>query len=563
MGYISLSLKMSIYCSNCRETLPINKAAERILCNNCGEETFTPLIMWKRLVTPQLTDAMDMKPETDSWANGILGGLGSYSMEFGKMLPRCEDGCGEIWKLNQVIEIAESGSVNFSCNRCGKLHTVRKIPEFFKSVIPFAKYLVAEESPEAEGKFTGSKEGIGIWCYYCGARLTLDGSSRKVHCGYCDNDLLIPDDIWQRLNPVKTAHFWYIILDIGNHVGILPVNIDSFLDLEAMPNGDTILLWREDSTGHIGRCDRTNGFVWRTKDFFVNDYTRLLYDRGRNILWTLHSMEHMVYCFDADNGKLINRFENSVESDSIISVKGHTGIAICSDGTFLVNQAWGYDRWLQIYIRDKEPERPPGYVQHHSSLHRFDSDGKRISLWEGFSEKDVELFDNIAFKDLADRPLQIPERSLLMGGPDNTIYVLDRRKGNAAVFDRSGKLVKTIKPELEGVAYIQDAGVACDGSIYVLFDHKKKIRRENYSHVGKISLEGEFKILAGPNCEKNNITLGTGLERMAVGENGEMHLADSKMHIFRILASDGSPIWKSLSTYSEDEDMRGHIARKE
>ncbi|HON80160.1 MAG TPA: hypothetical protein PK544_16845 [Spirochaetota bacterium] len=564
MGFTSLSLKWSVECSNCRESLPVNKAAERILCHHCGEETDTPLPLWQRLVTPQLTEAIDMEDETDSWANGMMAGLGSYSMEFGKMLPRCEDGCGAVWPLREVVKIAERGAEHFTCRKCGKIFTVRKIPEFFSDVIPFARYIVGEESPEAEGRFSGSDEGIGMRCYHCGASLKLDGSSRKVHCTYCNNDLLVPDDIWQRLNPVITAHFWYILLDTGDHVGLLPVEIDDFLDLEVMPNGDTILLWEQDSTGHIGRSDRTNGLVWHTSEFEVNDYTRLLYDRGRNILWALHSWEHMVYCFDAATGRMIKSFvqDEDKEKKGIITAKDHEGLAICTDGTIVINRIWGASAVTMI-VKNGQLFYPPGYVPHYTTMRRFNTKGREIPLWENQDNSVKDDRDEILFEKLVDRPSRIPEGAWLMGGPDNTMYVLDRTDGRTAVFDREGKLLHTIRPELDGVSRIQDAGVAADGSVYVLFDHRKKIRHENYSHAGRITRDGKFTLLAGPLCKKNKFPLGTELELMAVGERGEMHMCDYRMGIFRILNPDGSPAWKSLGTFSEDEEMEDHIAGRD
>lgn len=567
MGFISLSLKWSIECGNCRESLPVNKAAERIVCDRCGEETHTPLPLWQRLVTPQLTDAIDMKAETNSWANGMMAGLGSYSMEFGKMVPRCEDGCGAVWPLDEVVRIAERGAEHFTCKKCGKIFTVRKIPEFFRNVIPFARYIAGEESPEAEGKITGSKEGIGMCCYHCGSPLKLDRSDRKVHCTYCNNDLLVPDDIWQRLNPVITAHFWYVLLDIGSHVGLLPVEIDDFLDLEAMPGGDTILLWEQDSTGHIGRSDRTNGLVWHTSEFEVNDYTRLLYDRERDILWALHTWEHMVYCFDAATGRMIKSFiqDEDREKDGIITAKDHEGVAICTDGTIVINRIWGEkaNAGVTMIVRDGQLFYPPGYVPHHTTMRRFNSNGKEIPLWDARDSSGNDDRDEILFENLADTPARIPEGAWLMGGPDNTMYLLDRTDGRTAIFDRAGKLIHTIRPELEGVSRIQDAGVAADGSVYVLFDHRKKIRHENYSHVGRITHKGVFTLLAGPLCKNNKFPLGTDITLMAVGENGEMHVGDYRLGIFRILGPDGSPVWKSLGTFSEDEEMEDHIAGRD
>ena len=171
MGYISLCLKWSLNCNNCGALLPVNKAAESIMCASCGFENLTSSDLWEMIVAPQLNEAIGMEPETNTYANGMVGGLGTYSMEFGQMVPRCENGCGAVWPMESVLEIAQKGSTHFGCIRCGKIHSVREVPEFLKKIVPFAQYVVGEESPRAEGTFTGSNEGISIFCYSCGGEL--------------------------------------------------------------------------------------------------------------------------------------------------------------------------------------------------------------------------------------------------------------------------------------------------------------------------------------------------------------------------------------------------------
>ena len=567
MSIISLSLKFSIDCAHCGKTLPINKAAERILCNKCGEETSTPLPLWQRLVTKHLIDASILKPGTDSWANGMLAGVGSYSMVFGKMLPRCTEGCGAVWPLDSLLEIPKKGDTEFRCTRCGKIWSVRKPPEWFNKVIPYVKFLVGEESPRDTGdKIEGGKEGISISCPHCGARLSLDGSNRQVTCQYCGHDLLIPDDIWSRLHPVTVARPWFILLDMGKDVDLLPYDIDDFIDLEAMPNGDTVLLWQQDSIGHIGLADRTGGLRWHTGKFVLSDYGRLLYDKQNQIIWMLDHDEHLVYAFEAETGRKIVKIENKKENSKQITACNHEGIAISTDGSIIVNRRWGEEaNKPKRLIPNKKGQLvyAKEYVFYPNMLRRFDTRGNRIPLWKGFNDEELTYKNQVSFEELTDRPIVVPEEAWLMGGPDNVFYVLDRNNGRIARFDRQGVLLEVIEPKLEAVARIQDCGVAGDGTIYILFDHEKDIGELNFSHISRISTDGSFKILAGPLNDVNNFPLGTDMERMAVAENGELHLCDYNFNNFRILAPDGSLLWRSPGTVTEDESLAEELAEEQ
>jgi hypothetical protein len=559
MSVISLSLKFSIDCANCGETLPVNKASKRILCDRCNEETFIPLVLWQKLVTENLVEATTLKPETSSWANGVLAGVGSYSIVYGNMLPRCSDGCGGLWSLDNVLRIAEKGETKFRCTSCGKIWSIRESPEWFKKVIPHVTYLVAEETPEDKGgKFAGSKEGISMCCYNCGARLQLDGCRRVEKCKYCGQDLMIPDDIWSRLHPVTVSRPWYILVDMGENVSLLPYDIDDFLDLEALPDGDTILLWKQDGTGHIGRADRTGCLRWHRGEFPLLDYARILFDRKNHKIWVLDQDQHIVYAFSDKTGKELLKIISKEENSEKITAVDFEGFAICSDGSIVIYRKWGKEanepkvlipNGKGKLVYDKE------YVFYPNMLRRFDSQGNRIPLWEGFSDENLIKQDEIKFIELIDRPAILPEEIMISGGPNNILYVLDRNTGKIARYDRWGNLLEIIEPKLEGVAKVQDCGIDERGNVYILFDHEKDIGEMNFSHVGKISSKGEFKILAGPLNDINNFPLGTDMERIAVADNGELHLCDYNFNNFRILSPDGYQLWRSPGTVIEDESL--------
>lgn len=280
MPYVSVSVKWMLECRSCGAGLPVNRVSEEFLCTECGQINPIPRVIWQKLIVPEVIEAIAMDEESDRSSDGMWAGLGNYSVEYGRMTPRCENGCGVIWNLDELIELAEKNTPNITCKNSGKIHSLRTAPSFLKELIPFVKYVIGEESPEADGVYVGGEEGISIYCYHCGGQLPLDGSSRKVKCRYCGQDLLIPDDIWQRLNPVISAHYWYLLLDTGEHVDLLPDDIDDFLDQE----------------------------------------------------------EHSVLCFQTDTGKLVYNINN--ENGTGITAQDHDGIAIQTDGTIVINRRW-------------------------------------------------------------------------------------------------------------------------------------------------------------------------------------------------------------------------------
>lgn len=39
----------------------------------------------------------------------------------------------------------------------------------------------------------------------------LDGAKRIVHCGFCDSDIYLPDDLWLHFNPaIRRARWWML-----------------------------------------------------------------------------------------------------------------------------------------------------------------------------------------------------------------------------------------------------------------------------------------------------------------------------------------------------------------
>ncbi len=536
MAVKSIGITFTSECSYCRNPLPVNQASEVTLCPKCGNMVQTPVELWELLIAKRLAEASDMEQETDSWATGMIAGLGNYRLTFGNLAPRCGS-CEALLSLESLLALALEKETKFSCSACGAISSVRVPPPWFSGVSSFAILLVGESAPEGGGTFTGTSEGVSIRCYHCGGPLPLDGSSRTVKCTHCGQDLLVPDDIWLRLHPAVAAHPWYILLSTGESAALLPDDIDDFLDLAALPGGDTALLWEEDSEGRIGRADRSGGLCWVKKKIALSDYARLLYAPEQDLLWVIDREEDITQSFRADTGSPAVTIRKKKNKPDFISAVDHEGIAAATDGTLLVYRCWEDDN---------------------NALRRFDSAGKRMRLWTDSNDDDLPK-KRVEWDDLGDRPARPPDGAWIAGGPDGTLYFIDRESGRFASFDREGGLRGIVRPDCAEVEKIQDCGVAGDGSVYVLFDHKEAINEINFSHVGRIGPDGTFQVLAGPHSKKNGHSLGTDMERMSVAENGEIHLCDRGFDNFRILAPDGSPVWRSPATVKEDENRAGEL----
>ncbi len=537
MVLTSVGLTFTSECPHCRNPLPVNQASEITLCAKCWNEAPTPVNFWQFFVAKRLTEASKMEPETDSWATGITAGTGNFRLTFGNLAPRCGE-CGASLTMESILKLAEEKDAKFSCSGCGAVSSVRVPPSWFGKVAPSAFLLVGETAPDGGVALKGIPEGISIHCYHCGGPLPIDGSSRTVKCDHCGQDLLVPDDIWQRLHPPIVTRTWYILLNTGDAAALLPDEIDNFFDLAALPGGDTALIWEEDSKGCIGRADRSGGFLWIKRDAAISDYTRLLYAPEQDLLWVLDREEDITRAYQAetgDKGAVIKKKKNNPDSISLVD---HEGIAAASDGTILVHRCWEDDNY---------------------ALRRFDSSGKRVQLWPGSDDEELSK-KRVEWEDLKDQPARPPDGAWIEGGPDGSLYFINRESGRFVSFERDGRMRGIVEPVCREVSKIQDCGVSGDGSVYILFDHKKKIGGINFSHIGMIKPDGSFKVLAGPHAKKNGSSLGTDMERMAVAENGEIHLCDRGFDNFRVLDPDGALVWRSPATEAGDESRAEKLA---
>ncbi|GEM_PF-1797808 len=567
MSMKSIFLELSITCSRCERPLPVNRAAESVLCPHCNSTAEMPVGIWQTVATPRLLEAASMKPGSDSWATGIMAGMGSYRSSFGQQAPRCRT-CNGARDIGDLIKIVDEGDTVSTCTGCGTISSVRRPPQWFDRVLPFARLLVDEIAPEEDEEDLRGAVSISIFCYHCGSPLPLDGSRRTVRCAYCNGDFLVPDDIWMRLHPVKTARPWYVIIDLGDAEAMLPLDINEFVDLAGMPDDTTALLWEEESEYRLGRVEKTGLMRWIVRGIPCTGYARLFYVGASDTLWIMDHDAEIVLSFNAATGKKINTIGNDVDDPGLISVLDNYNVAACSDTTLLVYRTWKEGPpggTITERIREKGPHTLTAeeIAQLNSKtglreIRRFDKTGKRISLWPGRDNAGLERTVP-AWDAMPDCPAQPPENALLEAGPDGILYMMDPASAVTARYDRDGKFLGLIRPEQKAIREIEDFCIAGDGTICIIFWHKKKIGGEDWPHVARIGTDGSFRLLAGPHAPKHNYSIGTWSKRISASEQGSIHLCAYKLMDLRVLNPDGSLLWKGLWTDRYDETLAGEL----
>ncbi len=537
MAIRSVWLEFNLQCRSCGETLPVNCAAESILCIKCGAHTPTPEYLWAYLVTASLVKATGLEPGKESWAKGLHASIGSYGMTYGRSDPKCRE-CGAAWKIDDLRAIASGGAAKFTCGSCNKIATVRKPPEWFSRVVPDPVLLVGETA--TAGTVFKGETSVSIHCYHCGGGLQLDGSSRTVKCTFCGNDLLVPDDVWLRLHPVMTAHPWYIMVEMGDAVALIPDDISEVTDIALLPDGDAVLLFDSHEGACIGRTDQKGRFKWLIENLTITSDARLFYVGGAGLLWVVASNEEEVLSFDASTGDLAGDIRNEGQADTI-SVLAHVGAVALSDNTLVV-------------FRGMPPDFP-------YRLRRYDSEGKSIPMWKGIEDRDLPgPGERPDWGAMPDRPLYPPDDALLEPGPEGTLYFIHKEKCIVSRYDPSGTHLGTVQAKQNAITQIHDCGVADDGTVFVVFEHKKMIGDDTWDHVGRMAPDGSFEILVGPHAPVHNFSIGTYGHKLSVTGPGSFLLCGTDFNELWAMQRDGSVIWKTPGTRVHDEDRADELA---
>jgi hypothetical protein len=196
-------------CSECGSEYPVNGFVERVRCVRCGDVQIASPSFWSEHVGPPAGEACRPRNLHERWHQDDYG---ESKVQAWGIPPLCRQ-CQGLLEWNAVVEAAEkarqgqAGSV--FCGECGEAHGVRLPPAWATGAFGSLSLLIGETASDAHG--SPPPQPVVFKCPSCLAPLKIDGAKRIVHCGHCDCDVYLPDDLWLHFNPaMKRARWWMV-----------------------------------------------------------------------------------------------------------------------------------------------------------------------------------------------------------------------------------------------------------------------------------------------------------------------------------------------------------------
>ena len=228
-----LTLGIRVQCPQCRAPMPLNGPTRHPACSRCSS-----------------TVRLRNLARTLVLAKGGARLLGSpYQYQISqKPEAQCRS-CGR--DISLAPWLGYTGAVGVIPCSCGAPIPTYPAPAWLREELPGVQQVFGSSAEVAQAQ-TGVAEGFAappvrvppLTCPGCGGTITLDASLERIApCPYCQGQVLIPDDTWNRLHPPEIAGRWTL-----TYVGELK-----------HAGGDVVESWQEASgkprSGHRWRLD--------------------------------------------------------------------------------------------------------------------------------------------------------------------------------------------------------------------------------------------------------------------------------------------------------------------
>ncbi len=208
----SVCLELRTVCAGCGQPIPMNGPYRSFNCSACFRETAVPGDIIGDLLN-------DFEEEYEGLAEGegtggtLMSGSGTYNYSLWRLSPRCP-ACKTPLPAPDLMEPAAS-----TCEKCGSPVHCYPAPEWLSREVPPAVFCVTTQAgPEKDGGEPltvdeNSRTPVVMGCPQCSGALSISTKSERVtKCGYCSSEVYVPDDLWKKMHPVRTAVEWFVIL---------------------------------------------------------------------------------------------------------------------------------------------------------------------------------------------------------------------------------------------------------------------------------------------------------------------------------------------------------------
>jgi hypothetical protein len=473
----------------------------------------------------------------------------TLKLQYGRLAAQCEP-CKEPFPLEQIggalPPVGSPAEGQVACGKCGKRARVRRPPPWFvEATNPSAVALVGETlAAFTAGEPKKSAGPQKLHCYGCGGPLQVDGSTRNIHCQYCSQAIVIPDDVWLRLHPAETSERWWVLLDLGDAVGVVPDDCDHFCDITLSPSYELVVAYHAEEKGEAGHPCRVGAinskglYRWLQDGIEFSEDTILLVSPADGQIALVDEDNGFVRWLDPQSGKPLKTVQGPKEDveDDVFCIHEHRGVQVDHDGSLLV-------------VRHLSGVGP--------CLRRFARDGTPMPLWSGGKSKTSG--DRPSFEKLPPRPAILPEscKGVWVGWDGFTYFVHDKLTHVAQVA-RDGT-VRGVLPL--GSPPIYDLEAFCvdrAGTMYALFEHSTPIGDSKWTHVARITPRAGFEVWLGPHVP-GSPTIGKYDDKMECSPEGTLYLGHN-FNSLRVIAPDGRMVWRSTPTIAYDKSAEKDLA---
>ncbi|MEO6420630.1 MAG: hypothetical protein ABIP39_14550 [Polyangiaceae bacterium] len=538
----ALFIQVATKCPRCGQPLPLNGASESVLCGTCQSVLPTPPQLWRDLLASQLAEATGMKETEGRDSTLMLGGSGTFTIKYGRLTPRCAK-CKTKFDDAALKGALPSGRITCTC---GTQTSVRQAPPWLRELQPLASMVVGETLAVTSAAPQAANKPTAIHCIQCGAQMQIDGKERLFNCRFCNGQVYLPDDLWLRLNPATTNEPWFVVIDMGDSLGLIsgdgPNGVDSLHSIAIEPHGNMILVYEGDAKGDAGHesriasVDKRGLIKWVQDGIEFSEYTWAVTSPHDGNLLLIDRQKHTGRWINSFTGAPIrtigNRHldgtdERTEDDGRVFDPFDAKSVMVDWDGSIVVRKR---------YAGNSD-----------EALKRFAPDGSPIPLWPG---RLARLGEYAAWDALPHCVQVPPDYTKLVTGWDGFTYIVGKQA--IAKVQRDGTVLGVVQFAPELVQEIQAFGVDRNGVAYALFEHAEDIGDSSYRDILRVEPNGRYGVWLGPHAPASPSHIDSSDRYMAVFPDGTLYIGHGESSL-RIIGPDGRTIWRSVETISSDE----------
>jgi DNA-directed RNA polymerase subunit RPC12/RpoP len=194
-----VGVELRTECPKCGAPLAVDGLEREVVCRACSAEIALDNSVFAAALDGCYVDAFRMGAGVTASDHAEVDGRDVH-WERGPGGPVCGV-CGA------PAQVVDRGA-GYGCPEHGKQGSVLPAPSWLKSV-DFT--LEGYVPPRADEDTEGEERRISTRCTNCGSALESDGARRAVECSYCKTINVLPEEVWQALNPPRAPRRFWIL----------------------------------------------------------------------------------------------------------------------------------------------------------------------------------------------------------------------------------------------------------------------------------------------------------------------------------------------------------------